>query len=259
MTHSYQPADENLPARHQTTDAERQPQLKLPARPWMNPPNRAGGSELAILIVDDHAIVREGLKRVLEGTDRQWTVAESDNGHLALDMLRQGCFDLAIVDLSMPGMSGLELLRRARADCPAVKLLVLSMHAEEQYAMRAFKAGANGYVTKDSASRELALAVRKIAAGGAYVSAALAERLVLHLNGTQAPASHTQLSDRELEVLRRLTAGERPSEIAQALHLSVKTVSTHKTRILAKLQLPSTAALIRYGMEQGFGPEPAEH
>jgi DNA-binding NarL/FixJ family response regulator len=128
-------------------------------------------------------------------------------------------------------------------------VLVLSMHAEQQYALRAFSAGANGYVTKDSASAELVAAVRKVAAGGAYVTASLAERVVLQLNGASQAPRHAQLSDRELEVLQRIVAGQRPTEIAQALHLSVKTVSTHKTRILDKLQLPNTAALIRYGLE----------
>lgn len=213
------------------------------------------GAPLEILIVDDHAIVREGLKRVLESTASSWTVTEADGGFEALDLLRRQRFDLAIVDLSMPGMNGLELLRRARAEFPRLMLLILSMHAEEQYAMRAFKSGANGYLTKDSAPRELAAAVRKVASGGAYVSSALAERMVLHLNGAQEAPAHVHLSDRELDVLRRLTAGERPTEIAQALHLSVKTVSTHKSRIQSKLQLPTTAALIRYGVAHGLAAD----
>ena len=146
-------------------------------------------------------------------------------------------------------MNGLELIKRIKAEYPQVKVLVLSMHAEEQYALRAFRAGANGYVTKDTASAELVAAVRKVATGGAYVTASLAERVVQQLNGaTQAPP-HALLSDREMEVLQRIVAGERPTEIAEALHLSVKTVSTHKTRIQDKLQLPNTAALIRYGLE----------
>lgn len=119
--------------------------------------------------------------------------------------------------------------------------------------MRALKAGANGYVTKDSAARELADAVRKVAAGGIYVTAALAERMLLHASGALAPPRHASLSDRELDILRRLVAGERPSDVAQALHLSVKTVSSHKARIQRKLQLPTTAALIRYGVEHGLG------
>lgn len=212
-----------------------------------------GAAALRLLIVDDHAIVREGLKRVLESTAAGWQVAEAEGGFQALDLLRHQAFDLAIIDLSMPDMSGLELLRRIRLDHPPLKVLVLSMHAEEQYAVRAFRAGANGYVTKDSAARELAAAVRKVAGGGAYVSSLLAESLVLHLNGALDTPAHAHLSDRELEVFRRLVAGERPTDIARALHLSVKTVSTHKSRIQAKLALPTTAALIRYGVEQGVG------
>ena len=208
--------------------------------------------DLHILIVDDHVIVREGLQRILEATGEDWAVAEASGGFQALEVMRRQPIDLAIVDLSMPGMSGLDLIKRIRTEFPRVGVLVLSMHAEEQYALRAFKAGANGYVTKDGASAELVNAVRKVATGGAYVTASLAERVVLQLNGAAAAPRHTQLSDRELEVLRRIVAGERITDIAEALHLSVKTVSTHKSRIQEKLQLPTMAALIRYGMEHGL-------
>lgn len=208
---------------------------------------------LNILIVDDHAIVREGLKRILESTEMDWRVVEAATGLEALEILRRKPFDVAVVDVSMPCMGGLDLLRRIRPEFPRLRVLMLSMHAEEQYALRAFKAGASGYVTKDSASRDLASAVRKVAQGGAYVSAGLAERVVLQLNGAREPALYEQLSDRELDVLRRLVAGHRPTEIANALHLSVKTISTHKSRILERLQLPNMAALIRYGLEQGLG------
>lgn len=204
---------------------------------------------LRVLIVDDHAVVREGLARILGAAGVGWTVGEASGGFQALDWLRQQRADVAIVDLSMPGMSGLELVKRIRAEFGRLPVLVLSMHAEEQYAMRAFKAGANGYITKDGASDELIRAVRKVAAGGAYVSADLAERVVLQLNGGVGVARHAQLSDRELEVLRRLVAGQRPTEIAQALHLSVKTISTHKSRIQEKLELPTLADLVRYGLE----------
>ncbi|MDE2094419.1 MAG: response regulator transcription factor [Burkholderiales bacterium] len=202
-----------------------------------------------LLLVDDHTIVREGLKRILEPIAGDWAVTEAGTGFQALEFLRNQPFDLAIVDLSMPGMSGLELIRRIKAAKPPTAVLVLSMHAEEQYALRAFKAGANGYVTKDSAAAELIAAVHKVAAGGAYVSASLAERVVQQLSGGVQAPRHTELSDRELEVLQRIVAGERLTDIAQALHLSIKTVSTHKSRILDKLQLTSTAALIRYGFE----------
>jgi two-component system invasion response regulator UvrY len=202
-----------------------------------------------ILVVDDHAIVREGLKRMLEASTSAWRIAEAGDAFAALERLRAGGIDVAIVDISMPGMGGLDLLRRARQEFPALRILMLSMHAEEQYAMRAFKNGANGYLTKDCAPRELVDAVRKVLAGGHYVSTSLAERMVQTLSGAHEPALHTQLSDRELEVLRRLASGQRPTDIARELHLSIKTVSTYKSRILERLQLGSTAALIRYAME----------
>jgi DNA-binding NarL/FixJ family response regulator len=205
-----------------------------------------------LLLVDDHTIVREGLRRILESVADEWQITEAGSGFQALECLRRAPFRMAVVDLSMPGMGGLELIKRIKADYAGVVVLVLSMHAEEQYALRAFRAGANGYVTKDSASAELVAAVRKVASGGAYVTASLAERVVQQLSGAARVPRHEQLSDRELEVLQRIVAGQRPTEIAAALHLSVKTVSTHKSRIQDKLQLPNTAALIRYGLEHGL-------
>jgi len=206
-----------------------------------------------LLLVDDHQIVREGLKRLLASDENQWTITEVSSGHHALDCLRQRSVNLAIVDLSMPGMSGLELIRRIKSDHPRTAVLVLSMHAEEQYAMRAFKLGANGYVTKDSAATELLSAVRKVVTGGTYVSASLAERVVQQLNGATQTTRHDDLSNREIEVLQRIVAGQRLTDIAEALNLSVKTVSTHKARIQDKLDLPSMAAIIRYGIEHGIG------
>lgn len=213
----------------------------------MNATERRG--PMGLLMVDDHTIVREGLKRILEPIIGEWTVTEAGTGFQALEYLRRQRFDLAIVDLSLPGMNGLELIRRIRAEYPAVAVLVLSMHAEEEYALRAFKSGANGYLTKDSAAAELVSAVRKVAAGGAYVSPGMAERVVRQLSGTAQAPRHAALTDRELEILQRIVCGQRLTDIGEALHLSVKTVSTHKSRILEKLQLPNTAALIRYGLE----------
>lgn len=215
----------------------------------------ASPAPLRILIVDDHAVLREGLARILAATGDAWVVHEAGDGFQALEALRRERADVVIADLSMPGMSGLDLIRRVRDEFGRLPVLVLSMHAEEQYAMRAFKAGANGYLTKDHASAEVVNAVRKVAAGGAYVSADLAERVVLELTGSVGTARHAQLSDRELDVLRRLVAGQRPTDIARALHLSVKTVSTHKTRIQEKLQLPTLADLVRYGLEHGLHPD----
>lgn len=210
-----------------------------------------------ILLVDDHTIVREGLRRIFEGAGQDWVVTEESSAFQALERLRHETFELAIVDLSMPGMSGIELIRRIRAHYAQQRVLVLSMHAEEEYALRAFKAGANGYVTKDCAAAELVAAARKVAGGGTHVSTGLAERVVQQLNGSVDVPRHSQLSNRELEVLRRIVAGQRSSEIADELHLSAKTISTHKTRIMDKLQVTSTAALVRYGIENGLcGDEP---
>lgn len=210
---------------------------------------------LRILVADDHGVVREGVKRLLEGASRHWVIAEAAGGLEARDKLRAETYDVAILDLSMPDMSGLELLRRVRAELPKLPVVMLSMHAEEQYALRAYRAGANGYVTKDAATSELIDAVCKVAESGVYVSRSLGERLVLQFNAPADVSPHEHLSDRELDVLRRLVAGERPTEIAQALHLSVKTVSTHKTRIQEKLGLTGTAALVRYAMAHGLAPE----
>ena len=176
----------------------------------------AGAATLRILIVDDHTLVREGLQRLLESANEGWTIRGVSNGFDALDLLRREPADLAIIDLSMPGMGGLELLRRVKAEFPAVSVLVLSMHAEDQYAVRAFKGGAHGYITKDRAAAELVAAVRKAAAGGAYVSPVFAERIVLQMGRSDTQPSHGRLSDRELEVLRRIVGGERPSDIARA-------------------------------------------
>lgn len=212
---------------------------------------------LHVLMVDDHTMVRDGLRRILAAASADMHVTEAATAFEALDRLRQQSFELAIVDLSLPGMSGLDLIQRLRAGWPQLRVLVLSMHTEEQYALRAFKAGAHGYLTKDSAAGELIDAVRSVAAGGAYVTPALAARVVQSLAQAQAAPPHAALTDRELDVLQRLVAGQRPTEIAAALHLSVKTISTHKARIQDKLQLGSTAALIRFGIENGLVPPPA--
>lgn len=222
----------------------------------MSEPSRGPAPTLHnLLLVDDHTVVREGLKRLLEPLSGLWRITEASTGYQALACLREQLFTLAIVDLSLPGMSGLDLIARIKSEFPPVAVLVLTMHAEEQYAVRAFRAGARGYVTKDSAATELVAAVRKVAQQGVFVSASLAEQVVQQLSG-RLPASPTEvLSNREMEVLQRIVSGQRPVDIAQALHLSVKTVSTHKCRILEKLQIDSTAALIRYGLEHQLGKD----
>lgn len=219
--------------------------------------NRKSSPEvLQILIVDDHAVVREGLKRILESCGEPWAVCEASGGLQALELVRTRRIDLAIVDLSMPGMSGLELIQHLRAEFGSIGVLVFSMHAEEQYALRAFQCGANGYVTKDSGADEAIEAVRRVIGGGSYVTPGLAERVVMQLKTHSDTRDPAVLSSRELDVLRRIVSGQRLTDIAQALNLSIKTVSTHKTRIQDKLHLPTMAGLIRYGMDHGLVVEP---
>lgn len=212
--------------------------------------------DISVALADDHQLMREGLRRLLETSAGMRVAAEAGNGHELLAALRQHSVDVAVVDLTMPGMSGMDLIRRVKTEFPQVAVLVLTMHAEEQYAMRAFRCGAAGYLTKDSAGAELVQAIRKVAAGGGYVTAAMAEQLAMGLAGGHDRLSHAALSDREFEVLRHIVAGRRLTEIGELLHLSVKTVSTHKARILDKLGLDSTAALIRYGLEHRLLDEP---
>jgi len=197
-----------------------------------------------VLLADDHKIVRDGLKRILAGTELE-VAAEAASGDEALALVKANDYDIAMIDMSMPGLSGIALVKRLKAEKPKMKLLVLSMHGEHQYAARALKAGASGYLTKDSAADQLLGALRKIAAGGVHISDAAASALV----SSPAGSSHESLSDREFEVLKLLVQGLGPSEIGERLHLSVKTVSTHKTRIQEKLGLGSTAELVRYALE----------
>lgn len=204
---------------------------------------------IRILIADDHTLVREGLKQILASAGDVVVAAEAVDGDQALARVRSEEFDLALLDLSMPGLSGIELIKRLKLEKPRLRILVLSMHGEQQYAVRAYKAGASGYLTKDSASAQLVAAIRKIAAGGVYISPAAAEQLALGAMPGGSALPHNALSNREFEVLRLIVAGGSLTDIAQSLHLSVKTVSTHKTRILQKMNLSSTADLVRYALE----------
>ena len=210
---------------------------------------QAPSLDISVVLADDHQLMREGLRRLLESTPGMHVAGEAATGHEALDLLRRLAVDVAVLDLSMPGMSGMDLIRRVKTEFPHVAVLVLTMHAGEQYAMRAFRCGASAYLTKDSAGGELVQAIRKVAGGGGYVTASLAERLAMGLSTLREAPRHASLSDREFEVFRRIVCGQRLTDIADALHLSIKTVSTHKARVLEKMGLDSTAALIRYGLE----------
>jgi DNA-binding NarL/FixJ family response regulator len=200
---------------------------------------------IRVLIADDHNIVRDGLRRILAANADIEVVGEAATGDEALALVKSSELDVAMLDMSMPGLSGLDLIKRVKIEKPKLRILVLSMHAEAQYAGRVLKAGASGYLSKDSAADLLVGAIRKVAAGGLHIPEAAAASLV----GADK-AGHGALSDREFEVLRLLVQGLGPTEIGERLHLSVKTVSTHKTRILEKLNLGSTAELVRYALEQ---------
>ncbi len=199
---------------------------------------------IRVLIAEDHQIVRDGLKRILASTTDIEVAGEATGGDEALALVKVNDYDVAMLDMSMPGLSGFDLIKRLKLEKPKLRILVLSMHGERQYAARALKAGASGYLNKDSASDQLVSALRKIAAGGVHIGEAAAASLVSPSGGV-----HEALTDREFEVMRLLVEGLAPTDIAERLHLSIKTVSTHKTRILEKLNLGGTAELVRYALE----------
>ena len=213
---------------------------------------------IRVLLADDHAIVRTGLKEILAATGDIAVTDEAGNGHDVLAMVRSADYDVLVMDMSMPGRSGIELIKQVKSEKPKLRVLVLSMHSEEQYAVRALKAGASGYLTKDSAADELVAAIRRVAGGGAYVSPETAERLALDFGRPADALPHTLLSDREFQVFRLIVGGRSVSEIARDLALSVKTVSTHKTRIMEKMGLANQTELIQYAMRHKLLDEPSD-
>jgi DNA-binding NarL/FixJ family response regulator len=202
-----------------------------------------------VLIVDDHTIVRKGLKQLLEDTTDIRVSGEAEH---AADMLRQvklQPFDVVVLDISLPGRSGVEALKQLKNLRPALPVLILSMYPEDQYALRVIKSGAAGYLTKESAPQELENAIRKVAAGKRYISSKVAETLADHVHEASNTPAYKSLSDREFEVLRRIASGETLTEISANLSLSVKTISTYRTRILNKLNLTNNSELIRYAIQ----------
>ena len=211
---------------------------------------------IRVLLADDHAIVRAGLRELLTATGDIEVCGEATNGQDVLAAVGAGGFDVVVLDMSMPGRSGIELIKLVKAGQPKLRILVLSMHSEKQYAVRAVKAGASGYLTKESAADELVSAIRRVASGGAYITPETAERLVLDASSGIAGAAHGRLSDREFEVFRMIVRGRTVTAIANELNLSVKTISTHKTRILEKMELSNQAELVRYAVEHGLVDNP---
>ncbi|HXN24887.1 MAG TPA: response regulator transcription factor [Candidatus Dormibacteraeota bacterium] len=204
---------------------------------------------MRVLIADDHAIFRLGLKDLLTDEFQKVTFAEAQNADEALEHIRKQNWEIAILDISMPGRSGLDILEEIKRIRPKLPVLLLSMHPEEQFARRALKSGAAGYLTKESVPEELKKAVRKALAGGRYVSTALAEKLAWDLDSRAETPIHDLLSDREFQVLRMVASGKTVKDIADELALSVKTVSTYRTRILEKTRMKNNAELIRYAVQ----------
>jgi two-component system invasion response regulator UvrY len=204
---------------------------------------------IRILIADDHAVVRRGIREILVGELGKTAFVEAQNAREVLDYARKQDWEVIILDISMPGRSGIDILRELRELRPRSRVLVLSMHPEEQFARRALRAGAAGYLTKDGVPEELVGAVRKLLNGRRYVSATLAEQLAVELAKPADKPAHESLSDREFQILQFLASGKTVSEIAQDLALSIKTVSTYRSRLLLKLEMKNNSELIRYAIQ----------
>lgn len=209
---------------------------------------------IKILIADDHAIIREGLKQILAETSDMVVAGEAADGREVLDQVRKDDFDLVLLDIAMPGRGGLDTLGQLKSEKSELPVLVLSMYPEEQYAIRAFKAGASGYLTKESAPEELISAIRKVTQGGKYVSSSLAEKLAFNLETDTEKPLHEMLSDREYEVIIMIASGKTVKEIADKLSLSVKTISTNRVRALKKMGMKNNSEITYYAIKLGLVP-----
>ncbi len=204
---------------------------------------------IEILIADDHAIVREGLKQIITENHGMAVTGEARSGREVLEMASKKNYDVLVLDITMPGTNVLDVIKQLKSEKPRMPILVLSMHPEDQYAVRVLKAGASGYLTKESAPDELVTAIRKISSGGKYISDTLAEKLVRSLNDKHDERPHERLSDREFQVFSMISAGKIVKEIAETLNLSEKTISTYRSRILEKMKLSNNAELTHYAFK----------
>ncbi len=207
---------------------------------------------IRVLLADDHAIIRDGVKQILADTDDLVVAGEAANGTVVLKLVAEQRWDILVLDISMPGKNGLELVKLIRQDKPRLPILVFSMHQEEQYALRALHAGASGYLTKESDGEVLIAAIRKVAGGGVHVSEKVAEMLARERMPAKDDLPHARLSDREFQIFEKIIAGVRLTDIAAELNLSIKTVSTHKSRILQKMNMASDTDLVRYAIGRGL-------
>ena len=205
---------------------------------------------IRIIIADDHALIREGLKRIVSGTRDMSVISEAKDADDLFAELRRKKHDIIVLDISMPGRSGLEVLKDLKREYPRIPVLVQSLHPEDRFAVRALRAGASGYITKDSAFEELLGAIRKVSSGGKYVSVSLAEKLAGDLEKQTEKPLHEALSDREYQVLRMIASGQTVKEISAELGLSIHTVNTYRSRVLNKMHMKKDAELIRYALEQ---------
>lgn len=207
---------------------------------------------LRILVADDHTIVREGLKQILGEVPDIIVAGEASDGLEALQKAQEDHYDLVLLDIAMPGLGGLDVLKHLKSHKPELPVLMLSMYPEEQYAVRTLKAGASGYLTKESASDELIAAIRKVCSGGRYITSSLAEKLAFCLDANSEKPIHERLSDREYQVVRMIASGQTVTEIADALCLSVKTISTNRTRALTKMGMKTNAEMTYYAIKHGL-------
>lgn len=207
---------------------------------------------IKVLIADDHPIVRQGLRQILSDVPDMEVASEAVNAQETLAQVRTGGWDVLVLDITMPDRSGFDILKELKHEQPDLPVLILSIHAEEQFAVRVLKAGASGYLTKENAPDELVRAIRKVVSGGKYISRGLAETLAFGLDTASEQPPHETLSDREFQVMKLMAAGKTLADIAETLSLSPKTVSTYRTRLLEKMKLSTNAEIIRYALENGL-------
>ncbi|MBI4810791.1 MAG: response regulator transcription factor [Ignavibacteriales bacterium] len=207
---------------------------------------------IKVVIADDHQLIREGIKKTLKEEGDINVVGEACNGEDLLDIVGKKEFDIVVTDLSMPGLSGLDLIKKLRDRSPKLPILVLSMHPEERFALRVLKAGASGYLTKESAPEGLVEAIRKIVNGGKYITPSLAERLAVEMDDKQEKLPHESLSDREFQIFIMLSSGVPTKDICEKLFLSLSTVHTYRTRILEKMKMESNSDLTHYAVKHGL-------